>query len=663
MRQFIIIAVVCFWGMNCFGQKKITGTDVDPYSIVDLPDKGKMGIPNGNFTFRHYPTVKEGQIAFTYSGKLAHFNTTIIELLYFKDQHLHIDKVALSYTEKGIKGRALLPENTSAFALSVYNNQVGTDDNGGLGYAFCTYRNGKPVKEALMNKSLLLTSGKLGVSEETHQKALQLQQKQCAMYPQLKQKYMLPRLQSLIRYDHENRQSIENKINALFKDSIHSDASEGSLIKMMQLYTALHRQKPADSVLQIIVNKFPDGVGAAIVELNQIKKEEEPDSMAVALRHFKKKFGQLGLKKNPFLAERLSKVYNNIAFKYFHKKEYEKMLLYLSQIPLHLLKATYLVINYNRMTYLEIPMSVSFIHDLSAQALQAIAKAKKNRPDDESPSTWKKLINDYYPSIVDIHARALAMSGNVAGAIDTEKSILSFNSGYTGNFNRHYLDYISRSGNNDKFLSEARDIYVQNKSCPGIDSILKVAYHESTGSSDVKYLAFKKNLDSLARGNRIKALEKEMLQMEAPLFTLKDLDGKEVALHDLRGKVVVLDFWATWCRPCIESFKGMKRLKDKYKSDDEVVFLFIDEDDPQPNESSRIKKINDFLQGKGYRFRVLLDNKGKNSVQRQYLTTGIPVKVVIDRNGVMQFKSIGYSGDLRKLVKQMETKINVLREE
>src|SRR5690606_41666590 len=79
----------------------------------------------------------------------------------------------------------------------------------------------------------------------------------------------------------------------------------------------------------------------------------------------------------------------------------------------------------------------------------------------------------------------------------------------------------------------------------------------------------------------------------APGFSLKDLDGKEVSLEDLKGKVVVLDFWATWCAPCIKSFPAMQMAVDKYKEDPEVAFLFINTWERQEDPAAAVKQFMD----------------------------------------------------------------------
>jgi thiol-disulfide isomerase/thioredoxin len=147
---------------------------------------------------------------------------------------------------------------------------------------------------------------------------------------------------------------------------------------------------------------------------------------------------------------------------------------------------------------------------------------------------------------------------------------------------------------------------------------------------------------------------------KAPNFTLKNLDGENVSLAALKGKVVVLDFWATWCGPCKASFPGMQTALNKYKDDKDVVFLFID-----TRENKKPAKMKEdaaqFIKDNKYAFNVVLDDKDQTI--GDYKVEGIPTKFIIDKSGLVRYTSIGFGGDTDELVEELSLMIENAKKE
>lgn len=128
------------------------------------------------------------------------------------------------------------------------------------------------------------------------------------------------------------------------------------------------------------------------------------------------------------------------------------------------------------------------------------------------------------------------------------------------------------------------------------------------------------------------ALVEKYGSTQAINFSLKNLEGKVVNLSDLKGKVVVLDFWATWCGPCKASFPGMQELVTKYKGKN-VEFLFVNTWERGKEDSETVKKVTTFINDKQYSFNVVFDFD--DSITAKYKVQGIPTKILIDKNGTI----------------------------
>jgi peroxiredoxin len=114
--------------------------------------------------------------------------------------------------------------------------------------------------------------------------------------------------------------------------------------------------------------------------------------------------------------------------------------------------------------------------------------------------------------------------------------------------------------------------------------------------------------------------------MQAEDFQLVDLDGKAQSLSQYRGKIVLLNFWATWCKPCTTEMPAMQASFDKLRDKDFVVLAV--------NELEDDARVREHIKQYGHTFPVLLDRD--NRVANQFGVFGLPVSVFIDQEGRVQ---------------------------
>ena len=132
--------------------------------------------------------------------------------------------------------------------------------------------------------------------------------------------------------------------------------------------------------------------------------------------------------------------------------------------------------------------------------------------------------------------------------------------------------------------------------------------------------------------------------VEAADFRLPDPDGRRVSLREHRGKVVFLNFWATWCGPCRIEMPEMEKLYQEFKARDFVILAVDFRESPA--------QVRRFTQELKLTYPVLIDEDG--SVFQTYLVRGLPATYLIDRKGIMVGRAVGlrywYSGEARAFI-------------
>ena len=137
----------------------------------------------------------------------------------------------------------------------------------------------------------------------------------------------------------------------------------------------------------------------------------------------------------------------------------------------------------------------------------------------------------------------------------------------------------------------------------------------------------------------------------APPFSVTTIDGQKISLDELQGKVVLIDFWATWCGPCREALPHMKEIARKFQGQPLIVLsVSVDTDE---------NKWRDFVAKNEMTWPQYLDHGFNGSVAKSFNVNAIPHTFTIDADGILQDEHIGdaaIEGKLKKLIKRAQEK-------
>lgn len=197
------------------------------------------------------------------------------------------------------------------------------------------------------------------------------------------------------------------------------------------------------------------------------------------------------------------------------------------------------------------------------------------------------------------------------------------------------------------------------KSSIQMNQQLQQLYIKKTGNKTDASLFLDSIQRNVKQAYQMELTKKMIVNVKAPDFSLLDLSGKRVSLAELKGKIIILDFWATWCAPCIAAMPAMEKLSKKHP---EVVFLFIA---TQENGTAATQRVKAYVKKHQFPIKVLMDEPMLNNpkiflVANAYKVKGIPAKMVIDQQGKLRFATDGYSSDT-ELINELEAMIALVQ--
>lgn len=614
-----------------------------------------LAMAQDNFTYSPAKPKPGDTISFSYvnsgnlSGQVQIPDLSIIE---FKNKKTHLIEVPLKREYGKFVGKVATDTGATLLAFG-FNINDKFDNNENNGYLVHFFNNDNPIKGSYTSQASFYSryGESVGVKAESN-KILDSYDKEFALYPDSKDVNLIAYLSLKLKED-------KTKGNALVQQELEKQFKKGltakeDYSKVSQLYNLLKLPQQATYFSKLKDEKYPSENKDLMSYYNAYNKEKDLAKKEAIIKDV-----QNNLKNDESAESLLNFLNSNLANAYAKEKNWDAFERLVNGIQSNASK----IQAYNSVIW-KLAHDSSTINkavDLGAKAV-ALAKSEYMNPKDSKPEMsttkqWNNARKDAYSGILDSYAMALYKKGDYKKALPyATDAAITFGGGKQKDINTTYALIASKLGVNKKVKTNLENFVREGAADEEVLDALKNAFKKEH-KSDAGYDTYITKLKNEEEVKALDKLKKEMQNDKAFTFTLKDVNGKEVSLSSYKGKVVVLDFWATWCGPCIASFPGMQLLTNKYKNDPDVALLFIDSWEREENKE---KNAKDFMTKKGYKdFLVLMDND--DSVITGYGVSGIPTKFVIDKSGVLRFTTVGFDGSDEGLVNEMSRMIELAR--
>lgn len=552
-------------------------------------------------------------------------------------------------------GEFYVDDYTVNFFLEFMNGNIIKDNNDGKGYIYFLKDKNKYKEGSFGTVAQFFVDNTSTVFTYNPQRARELLDKEFQNYPSSRSKFLYTFARITDYTNKHEVANLEKTANQLFKEYKLYD--ENVLFELRNIFNKLGYHEKANNCLDLIIQEFPDSY--LTFQFNTIPYQKEI-VMANNIKLKREQFIKLNDVMQQNLKTHISDVPIDIEIynvKNTHRDDADdellKKLTYAAAINYlqlrrlfeYYLKEGDLQEWVDLIKYEEPSIYTTRLFDYAAKELIerdtdlakkfstiAISWSKDQLNSTERTLQEKSWIHSSereiellrkrnYTSFLVTYGRILEKQLKINEALEKFNEAIDISGRLNPNLNEHYIDFLLRNNMLDKAKQEYEEIKKIGKLTPVLNQLFDKLYiGESVEVGENNNKIYEYLRDKILSG---------MKNINAPGFTLFDIVGDTIRLEDFKGKIVIIDFWATWCAPCIASFPVMQKVIEHFRNQD-IVFLFINLDQDEVTDKIKRQVID-----QGYSFQILLDPK--NITAKAYAVHGIPVKYVIDKNGIIRF--------------------------